>query len=237
MFPGPVTRFTGSQTPGTPYANIATAWAPPTAYTSSTPRSRQTARIEGCGSPPNSRCGGEATAMEGQPGDLGRDDVHDHAGGQRRETAGHVEPYPVDRDHPLRHARARCHLDVDGRRAEPRRRRPAGDARSRPRTRPAGRRPGARWPRRAPTPAPGRTPARLGRSARSTPAARPRPEPRRRRTRPGRPPSRLRRRRRHGGRRCGSPEQPRRPPGHAGRWWRARPNSRRAGPRAPTRFS
>ncbi len=67
MLPGPVTRSTGAQSPGTPYANVATAWAPPTAYTSSTPRSAQTARIEGCGSPPNSRCGGEATAIERQP--------------------------------------------------------------------------------------------------------------------------------------------------------------------------
>ena len=34
-------------------------------------------------------------------GDLGGHDVHHHAGDQRRDAAGHVEPDPVDRHHPL----------------------------------------------------------------------------------------------------------------------------------------
>ena len=34
-------------------------------------------------------------------GDLGRDDVHDHAGHERRDAAGDVEPDPLDRHHPL----------------------------------------------------------------------------------------------------------------------------------------
>ena len=46
---------------------MATAWAPPTAYTSSTPSRWQTARMLGCGSPPNARCGGEAMASEATP--------------------------------------------------------------------------------------------------------------------------------------------------------------------------
>ncbi len=62
MLPGPVTSDTGSQTtdsPSTephsgssstkPCANMATAWAPPTAYTSSTPSRAHAARIVGLG--------------------------------------------------------------------------------------------------------------------------------------------------------------------------------------------
>jgi hypothetical protein len=64
--PGPVTRSTGS-TPSTPYANMATAWAPPTAYTSSTPSSAHAARIVRSGRPPSSRRGGVATAMLDTP--------------------------------------------------------------------------------------------------------------------------------------------------------------------------
>lgn len=66
MLPGPVTRFTGRQS-SVPYANIATAWAPPAAYTSSTPSRAQAARIVGCGRPPNSFWGGEATARPSTP--------------------------------------------------------------------------------------------------------------------------------------------------------------------------
>jgi hypothetical protein len=69
----------------------------------------------GCGRPPNSRCGGEASA---NPGDLRRHHVHDHAGGQRCEPAGDIEPDPADRDHPLADQRAGRQLDLDGRRAE-----------------------------------------------------------------------------------------------------------------------
>ncbi len=46
---------------------MATACAPPAAYTSSTPSSAHAARIVGCGRPPNSACGGEATASEATP--------------------------------------------------------------------------------------------------------------------------------------------------------------------------
>ncbi|CAM5647361.1 hypothetical protein SCYAM73S_03921 [Streptomyces cyaneofuscatus] len=66
MLPGPVTRLAGGQS-SVPYANIATAWAPPAAYTSSTPSRAQAARIVGCGSPPKSSCAGEATAMPSTP--------------------------------------------------------------------------------------------------------------------------------------------------------------------------
>ena len=51
----------------TPYANIAIAWAPPTAYTSSTPSSAQAARIVGCSEPPNSFCGGLDSAIDVTP--------------------------------------------------------------------------------------------------------------------------------------------------------------------------
>src|SRR3954454_1263811 len=76
MLPGPVTRSAGSQTSSpsasrAPYANIATAWAPPTAYTSSTPSSAHAARIVGLGRPTNpggfSRCAGLVTATEPTP--------------------------------------------------------------------------------------------------------------------------------------------------------------------------
>ncbi len=66
MLPGPVTMFTGRHS-SVPYANIATATAPPAAYTSSTPSSAQAARMVGCGRPSNSACGGEASAMDSTP--------------------------------------------------------------------------------------------------------------------------------------------------------------------------
>ena len=43
------------------------AWAPPAAITSVTPSSAQAARIVGCGSPPNSFCGGEASTICSTP--------------------------------------------------------------------------------------------------------------------------------------------------------------------------
>ena len=52
------------------------------------------------------------------PGDLGRHHVHDHAGGQRGQPAGDVEPDPADRDHPLADLGPRGQVDLDGRRAE-----------------------------------------------------------------------------------------------------------------------
>src|ERR1043165_5351005 len=66
MLPGPVTRSTRRHGPA-PWANIAIACAPPTAYTSSTPSRAHAARIVGCGSPPWSACGGEETAREADP--------------------------------------------------------------------------------------------------------------------------------------------------------------------------
>jgi hypothetical protein len=42
---------------------MATAWAPPTAWTSSMPSSAQAARMAGAGMPPLSGRGGEATAI------------------------------------------------------------------------------------------------------------------------------------------------------------------------------
>ena len=66
MLPGPVTRSTGGHS-SVPYANMAIAWAPPTAYASSTPSSAQAARIVGCGCPPNSFCAGENTAIDSTP--------------------------------------------------------------------------------------------------------------------------------------------------------------------------
>lgn len=46
---------------------MATAVAPPAAYTSSMPSSAQAARIVGCGSPPNSAWAGDASAMDSTP--------------------------------------------------------------------------------------------------------------------------------------------------------------------------
>ena len=46
---------------------MAIACAPPTAYTSSTPRSAHAARIVGCGRPPWSFCGDEVSAIEPTP--------------------------------------------------------------------------------------------------------------------------------------------------------------------------
>src|ERR1700728_1000459 len=76
MLPGPVIMSTGaSSAPSVstpPYAISATAWAPPTAHTSSTPSSRAAARIVGCGRPLNRSelpvaCGGLATTSEPTP--------------------------------------------------------------------------------------------------------------------------------------------------------------------------
>ena len=63
MFPGPVTKSAFAQRSFIPYPKSAIACAPPTAYTSVTPRSAQVARMVGCGNPPNSFCGGEAIAI------------------------------------------------------------------------------------------------------------------------------------------------------------------------------
>ena len=46
-------------------------------------------------------------------GDLRRDDVHDHAGQQRGQSAGHVEADPADRQPPLGHRAAGHHLRRD----------------------------------------------------------------------------------------------------------------------------
>src|SRR6476620_10531078 len=70
MLPGPVIRLTLRQpvTPAPkPYAKPAIACAPPIAYTSSIPSRAHTANTVGCGSPPYSFCGGEATARDGTP--------------------------------------------------------------------------------------------------------------------------------------------------------------------------
>ena len=50
-----------------PWASSAIAWAPPAAITSVTPSSAQAARIVGCGRPPNSFCGGEASTISCTP--------------------------------------------------------------------------------------------------------------------------------------------------------------------------
>ena len=80
---------------------MAIAWAPPTAYTSSTPSSAQAARIVGCGRPV-SRCGDDVSAIEPTPATWAGTTFIDHAGHQRRDAAGDVEADPLDRDHPLR---------------------------------------------------------------------------------------------------------------------------------------
>ena len=106
MLPGPVTRSTRRHGPA-PYANIAIAWAPPTAYTSSMPSSAQAARIVGCGRPRVNVLLRRARQRDrADAGDLGGYDVHQHAGDQRRDAARDVEADPVDRHQPLRDPRA-----------------------------------------------------------------------------------------------------------------------------------
>src|SRR5581483_5251647 len=63
-FPGPVITSTGAQS-SVPYANMASACAPPAACTSRTPSSAHAASTTGCGRP--SRCGGDATATAATP--------------------------------------------------------------------------------------------------------------------------------------------------------------------------
>ncbi len=78
---------------------MAMAWAPPIAYTSSTPSSAQAARIAGCGQPAMITLG---WARDGQPADAGLlrgHDVHDDAARVHGEPARNVEPDPLDR-HP-----------------------------------------------------------------------------------------------------------------------------------------
>src|SRR3954470_13989149 len=71
MFPGPVTVSTGSNSRPSvsvpPYASNATACAPPTPHTSSTPNSAHAASTVGCGRPPDSFCGGEHTTSDSTP--------------------------------------------------------------------------------------------------------------------------------------------------------------------------
>ena len=203
MLPGPVTRLTGSQSRRRRRRRrrrtSATAWAPPTAYTSSTPSRAQAARIVGWGSRPAavlSRCGGLATARRADAGDLGRDDVHDDAARVDGQAAGHVEADPVDR-HPALGDRAAVGTTGSSCRCAAGRRGRAGPGGSTPRGRPA--RPGRAVRGRAASDV-GRAPAgaaarprrsaRRGRAARRLrDAARPRrsgapaPGPPRRRTR------------------------------------------------------
>ena len=62
------------------------------------------------------------SAIERDAGDLGRDDVHQHAGHQRRQAAGHVEPDPVDRHLAVGDPGARAEVGDDvAARARPRR--------------------------------------------------------------------------------------------------------------------
>ena len=107
MLPGPVTMSTGANSDPSvsipPYANNATAWAPPTAHTSSTPRRAAAARIVGCGRPSNCACGGLAMTRRVHAGGLGGHDVHHHAGRVDGVAAGHVEPDPFDRHPALGH--------------------------------------------------------------------------------------------------------------------------------------
>ena len=75
-------------------------------------------------------------------GHLGRDDVHDHAGGQGRKTAGHVEPDPAHRNQPLTDLGARSESRRRPAPGRARRCSPSGAGRSRSGTQRA-----ARWSR------------------------------------------------------------------------------------------
>ena len=91
---------------------MAMAWAPPTAYTSSTPSRAHSPRIEGCGSPPYSACGGELTATDLTPATCAGTTFMitlEASGGQ---SAGDVQADPVDRDHPLADHGAVAQLDL-----------------------------------------------------------------------------------------------------------------------------
>ena len=59
----------------------------------------------GCGRPPYSIWGGDASAMEPHAGDLRRHDVHDHARGQRRQPAWDVQADSAHRNHPASYHR------------------------------------------------------------------------------------------------------------------------------------
>ncbi len=64
----------------------------------------------GAGRPPWSFCGELARAIDADAGDLCGNDVHHHAGDQRRQAAGHVEPDPSDRHEPVGDPGARPQL-------------------------------------------------------------------------------------------------------------------------------
>ena len=107
MLPGPVTMSTGaSSAPSVsvpPYASNATAWAPPTAHTSSTPSRHAAARMVGCGRPSNCACGGLDDHQRVHSRGLGGHHVHHHAGRVDGVAARHVEPDPFDRHPALGH--------------------------------------------------------------------------------------------------------------------------------------
>jgi hypothetical protein len=73
-----------------PQARAATAWAPPSSHTSSTPSRAAAPRIAGWPRPPGPGRGGQGDLAD--PGRLGGDDVHDHAGGVGAAAAGGVHP-------------------------------------------------------------------------------------------------------------------------------------------------
>ena len=76
------------------------------------PRRAQAARTAGCGWPPNSCCGGDATAMFVHARRLRRDHVHDHRGRVGDEPAGDVDARPLDREEPGGDAQAGRGLGV-----------------------------------------------------------------------------------------------------------------------------
>ena len=72
----------------------------------------------GCGSPSNSACGGDATAMEATPAIWAGITFMITLEARAARPPGTYSPDPPDRDHPLGHHRTGRQLDRDGRLAE-----------------------------------------------------------------------------------------------------------------------
>ena len=93
--PGPTTTSTAGIA-SVPSAIAATAWAPPAAYTSVTPRSAQTARMAECTRP--SAAGGEQHTDLGTPATWAGHDRHHRTGRIGGTASGDVQAGPLHRD-------------------------------------------------------------------------------------------------------------------------------------------